>query len=122
MTVISICFDYLWLIKGKQTTLFVVNQMLQIELDLKNATKLLKQPEGQKNTIFDNFILLGLKLFLFIGYFLTPLLSVILMVNGLDPQFYFVEYVMRTYPLISFLARAVTFKRRLLLHVSLLMG
>ncbi|OXA38340.1 hypothetical protein Fcan01_26893 [Folsomia candida] len=124
MTVISFCgafLYYLWEIKAQETTIFWANEMFQLELNLRKANNLSKPSEAQSDAPLDTFILIGFKLFLWTGYLLTPLVSVLLMVEGLDPQFYIVEYSRTAYPFIFVLLRAVTLNNSVFLHIFILL-
>lgn len=95
--------------------------MLLTKYILFSATKQ-QNYKGQNETLLDVFILLGLKLSVWVGYLFTPVGIVIIMVLGFDPQFYIVEYIRTTFPLIAFLVRAATFNNALLLQFCLVVG
>lgn len=72
--------------------------------------------------MLDTLIFFAFKFVVWTGYLLTPAFTVVFMVNGLDPQFYLVEYIRTAYPLIWVLVRAVTLNNALLLLFGLEMG
>lgn len=73
-------------------------------------------------SLLDTLIFFAFKFVVWTGYLLTPAFTVVFMVNGLDPQFYLVEYIRTAYPLIWVLVRAVTLNNALLLLFGLEMG
>lgn len=74
------------------------------------------QSAGVSDGLLDTLILFGFKLFIWTSYLLTPLLTVILMVRGVDPQFYIVKYMRTAYLSIRILARAVTLNNNIFLR------
>ncbi|XP_035715997.1 uncharacterized protein LOC118439077 isoform X2 [Folsomia candida] len=122
LTSCGICIYYLWLVKGRQPSIFWGNEMLQLELDLKKSTLQLYRIQNQDPTTLDALILLGLKIFVWTGYLFTPMGSLILMVIGVDPTFYIVNYLMNSSPLTTLLLRTFTFNNAILLDSVILVA